>query len=115
MYNNYYYYEIKVVLESDHFEENKYLHQFSTLDFTPTCMILAYLCNSNQLKESFSEDGVDSPCCVLILEDTKRLNALLVTSTGSKLFYLQHVVWLYVVSVKGERYGTAVRSRRIGR
>ena len=24
-------------------------------------MILAYLCNCNQLKELFSEDGVDSP------------------------------------------------------
>ena len=35
-------------------------------------MILAYLCNSNQLKEPFSEDGVDSPKLVkqtLILDN----------------------------------------------
>ena len=35
-------------------------------------MILAYVCNSNQLKESFSEDGVDSPKLVkqiLILDN----------------------------------------------
>ena len=39
------------------------LHQsFSTLDLTPTCMIIAYLFNSNQLKESVSEDhDVDLP------------------------------------------------------
>ena len=47
-----------------------YLHYLSALDFT--LMVLAYLCYSNQPKESFSEDDEDSPKLVkpiLILDN----------------------------------------------
>ena len=60
----------QILIKSKQFYHVTYLYQFSTLDFTP--MILVYLCNSNQLKESFSEDGVDSPKLVkqiLILDN----------------------------------------------